>query len=42
MMWLNLFSPLSFFICSAAVAAIVYFIFRSLMHTEQEIGCTAT
>ena len=41
MMWLNLFSPLSFFICSAAVAAIVYFIFHSLMHTEQEIGCTA-
>ena len=42
MMWLNLFSPLSFFICSAAVAAIVYFIFHSLIHSEQEIGCTAT
>ena len=42
MMWLNLFSPLSFFICSAVVAAIVYFIFHSLMHREQEIGCTAT
>ena len=42
MMWLNLFSPLSFFVCSAVVAAIVYFIFHSLMHTEQAIGCTAT
>ena len=42
MMWLNLFSPLPFFICSAVVAAIVYFIFHSLMHTEHEIGCTAT
>ena len=42
MMWLNLFSPLSFFICSALIAAIVYFIFHSLMHSEQEIGCTAT
>ena len=41
-MWLSLFSPLSFFICSAVVAAIVYFIFHSLMNTEQEIGCTAT
>ena len=40
-MWLNLFSPLSFFICSAVVAAIVYFIFHSLMNTEQEIGWTA-
>ena len=41
-MWLNLFSPLSFFICTAVVAAIVYFIFHSLMLAEQEIGCTAT
>ena len=42
MMWVNLFSPLLFFICSAVVAAIVYFIFHSLMQTEQEIGWTAT
>ena len=42
MMWLNLFSPLPFFTCSAVIAAIVYFIFHSLMHTKQEIGCTAT
>ena len=42
MMWLNLFSLVSLFICSAVVAAIVYFIFHSLMHTEQEIGWTAT
>ena len=41
-MWLNLFSPLSFLICTAVVAAIVYFIFHSLMLAEQEIGCTAT
>ena len=40
-MWLNLFSPLSFLICSAVVAAILYFIFHSLMNTEQEIGWTA-
>ena len=33
---------MSFFICSAVVAAIVYFIFHSPMITEQEIGWTAT
>ena len=42
MMWLSLFSPLSFIMCSAVIAAIVYFIFHSLMHTEQAICCTAT
>ena len=42
MMLVNLFSPLSFFIGSAVVAVIVYFIFYSLMHTEQDIGWTAT
>ena len=41
MMWHNLFTPLSFFTCSAVAAAILYFIFYSLMHTEQEIGWTA-
>ena len=40
MMWVSLFSPLSFFICSAVVAALVYFIFHAL--TQQEISWTAT
>ena len=40
-MWPNLFSPLSFFICSAVVATVVYFILHSLMQKKQEICCTA-
>ena len=42
MMWQNYFSPPSIFICSAVVAAIVYFIFHSLMQKEQEIYSTDT
>ena len=42
MMWLNLFSPVPIFLSSAVVAALVYYIFHSLMHAEQPICCAAT
>ena len=37
----SLLAAVSQFICSTVVAAIVYFILHSLMHTDQEVCCTA-